>query len=76
MGRLRLSKWPYEGNSNPQMSRTDGPPVIPLHAGVVEEIRADDVPEGISPHDHETGMTSSLATLNSHVAGSPRAKRT
>ena len=32
------------------------------------EISAENVPEGISPHDHEVGMHSSLANLASFVA--------
>jgi uncharacterized protein YndB with AHSA1/START domain len=44
--------------------------LTPTVAGTQVEIRADDVPEGISARDHETGMTSSLANLDAYVTGS------
>jgi len=47
--------------------------LTPTDAGARVEIRADDVPEGISAQDHETGMTSSLANLDAYVTGAPRA---
>jgi uncharacterized protein YndB with AHSA1/START domain len=37
--------------------------------GTLVEIEATDVPEGISVHDHEVGMGSSLANLAAHLAG-------
>jgi uncharacterized protein YndB with AHSA1/START domain len=42
----------------------------PTDTGVQVEIRADDVPEGISARDHEIGMTSSLDNLEAYVTGS------
>jgi uncharacterized protein YndB with AHSA1/START domain len=42
--------------------------LTPTDAGTRVEIRADDVPEGISAQDHETGMTSSLANLAAYLA--------
>jgi uncharacterized protein YndB with AHSA1/START domain len=33
------------------------------------ELRAQDVPPGISPEDHEVGMTSSLSNLAAYLAG-------
>lgn len=47
--------------------------LTPTDAGVRVEIRAEDVPEGISARDHTTGMTSSLANLDAYVTGSRRA---
>jgi len=47
--------------------------LTPTDAGVRVEIHADDVPEGISRQDHETGMTSSLANLDAYLTGGPRA---
>jgi uncharacterized protein YndB with AHSA1/START domain len=41
--------------------------VAATDAGTVVEIRADDVPAGISAEDHATGMASSLANLAAHV---------
>lgn len=35
--------------------------------GTLVEIRADDVPEGISAEDHQAGLASSLANLAAHV---------
>ena len=35
--------------------------------GTRVEFRANDVPEGISAHDHHVGLTSSLANLAAHV---------
>jgi hypothetical protein len=41
--------------------------------GTRVDIRADDVPAGISAADHATGMSSSLANLAEHLAA-PRAR--
>jgi len=38
-----------------------------LPNGVEVSVRAEDVPPGISPHDHEVGMASSLANLARYV---------
>jgi uncharacterized protein YndB with AHSA1/START domain len=46
--------------------------LTPTAAGVQVEIRADDVPVGISAADHQTGMASSLANLDAYVTGSRR----
>jgi len=46
--------------------------VTPTDDGVRVEIRADDVPEGISAQDHETGMTSSLDNLDTYVTDARR----
>ena len=46
--------------------------LTPMAVGVQVEIRADDVPEGISAQDHQTGMTSSLANLDAYVTGTQR----
>lgn len=35
--------------------------------GTLVEVRADDVPEGISAEDHHAGLTASLANLAAHV---------
>ncbi|GAB3899143.1 SRPBCC family protein [Kibdelosporangium lantanae] len=42
-------------------------------AGTRVEIRADDVPDGISAEDHAAGMASSLANLAAHVEKAPKA---
>ena len=39
--------------------------------GTVVEIRADDVPLGISPRDHVIGMAESLDNLSAYVAATP-----
>ncbi len=41
-------------------------------AGTRVEIRADDVPAGISAQDHATGLSSSLANLARHLERRPR----
>jgi len=41
--------------------------VSPVPGGTRVDIRADDVPDGISAEDHAAGMASSLANLASHV---------
>ena len=41
--------------------------VTPEGAGTRVEIRADDVPAGISAEDHATGLSSSLANLAGHL---------
>ncbi|HVX47570.1 MAG TPA: SRPBCC family protein [Mycobacteriales bacterium] len=41
--------------------------VVPEAAGTRVEIRADDVPAGISAEDHATGLTASLAQLAAYV---------
>lgn len=46
--------------------------LTPTAAEVQVEIRADDVPEGISAQDHQTGMASSLANLDAYVTGTQR----
>lgn len=46
--------------------------LTPTDVGARVEIRADDVPEGISAQDHETGMTSSLANLDAYVTDAAR----
>ncbi len=45
--------------------------VTPEGAGTRVEVRADDVPAGISAEDHATGMSSSLANLAEHVEPRP-----
>ncbi|HVX54231.1 SRPBCC domain-containing protein [Nocardioides sp.] len=42
--------------------------VTPAEGGALAEIRADDVPEGISAADHATGMSSSLEHLADYLA--------
>lgn len=42
--------------------------VVPHPDGALVEIRADDVPRGISVADHEAGITSSLDNLAAHLA--------
>lgn len=42
--------------------------ITPVGDGVLVEITADDVPDGISADDHAAGMSSSLANLAAHVA--------
>ncbi len=41
--------------------------VSPVDGGTRVDIRADDVPQGISAADHVAGMNSSLAKLTSHL---------
>lgn len=41
--------------------------VAPDEGGTLVELRADDVPSGISAEDHAEGMTSSLANLAAHL---------
>jgi uncharacterized protein YndB with AHSA1/START domain len=41
--------------------------VTPVANGTRVDIRADDVPDGISAEDHAAGMASSLANLAAHV---------
>jgi uncharacterized protein YndB with AHSA1/START domain len=43
--------------------------LAPRDGGTFVEIRADDVPNGIHPDDHATGMQSSLANLAALVEG-------
>lgn len=43
--------------------------VTAVDDGTRVDIRADDVPDGISAADHIAGMTSSLANLAAHLAG-------
>jgi uncharacterized protein YndB with AHSA1/START domain len=43
--------------------------VAPCAEGAVVEVRAEDVPPGISPADHATGMASSLENLAAYLAG-------
>lgn len=45
--------------------------LTPTPAGTDVEIRADDVPDGISPADHAEGMASSLANLARFVEHDP-----
>lgn len=44
--------------------------VAPHPEGSLVEIRADDVPRGISADDHEAGITASLDNLAAHLRGS------
>lgn len=44
--------------------------LTPVSDATRVEIRADDVPAGISPEDHATGMASSLANLAAYLSGS------
>jgi uncharacterized protein YndB with AHSA1/START domain len=46
--------------------------VTAVEEGSRVEITADDVPEGISPEDHATGLASSLGNLAVHVERSAR----
>jgi hypothetical protein len=41
--------------------------VTAVDAGTRVDIRADDVPDGISPDDHAAGLSSSLAKLRAYV---------
>lgn len=41
--------------------------VSPVDAGTRVDIRADDVPAGISPEDHAAGLASSLANLATYI---------
>ena len=41
--------------------------VTAVDAGTRVEIRADDVPDGISAEDHATGLASSLANLATYL---------
>lgn len=43
--------------------------VTPGEAGSLVQVRADDVPPGISAADHEVGMASSLENLAAYLAG-------
>ncbi len=43
--------------------------VTAVEAGTRVEIRADDVPDGISAEDHAVGLASSLANLDAYVRG-------
>jgi hypothetical protein len=43
------------------------PEVTAVDSGTLVGIRADDVPDGISAHDHATGLASSLENLASYV---------
>jgi hypothetical protein len=40
-----------------------------VDGGTLVEIRADDVPPGISPADHVRGLAASLENLASYLAG-------
>jgi uncharacterized protein YndB with AHSA1/START domain len=42
--------------------------VAPVEGGTLVEIRAEDVPIGISAEDHAAGLTSSLANLAAYLA--------
>ena len=42
--------------------------VTPVDDGTRVDIRADDVPDGISAEDHAAGLASSLANLAAHLA--------
>jgi hypothetical protein len=42
--------------------------VTGVGAGTRVDIRADDVPDGISPEDHAAGLNSSLAKLAAYLA--------
>jgi hypothetical protein len=44
-----------------------------VDAGTKVQIRADDVPAGISAEDHAAGMTSSLANLAAYLERESRA---
>jgi uncharacterized protein YndB with AHSA1/START domain len=44
--------------------------VTAVETGTRVEIRADDVPDGISAEDHATGLASSLANLAAHLESS------
>jgi uncharacterized protein YndB with AHSA1/START domain len=41
--------------------------LTPVETGTRVDIRADDVPDGISPEDHAAGLASSLAHLAGYV---------
>ena len=43
--------------------------VTAVDGGARVDVTADDVPDGISAHDHEVGLASSLANLADHVEG-------
>lgn len=43
--------------------------LVPTDAGTHVEVIATDVPPGIDPQDHSTGLRSSLANLAAHVTG-------
>lgn len=43
--------------------------LVPTDAGTHVEVMATDVPPGIDPQDHSTGLRSSLANLAAHVTG-------
>ena len=45
--------------------------LVPETDGTRVEIRADDVPAGISPEDHATGLNSSLANLAEYLEPHP-----
>lgn len=45
--------------------------VTAVDGGTLVEVRADNVPPGISAEDHATGMASSLANLASYLGGPP-----
>jgi hypothetical protein len=44
----------------------------PAKNGTLVTIRAEDVPRGIRPEDHEAGMNSTLDNLASFFSGQPR----
>lgn len=46
--------------------------LTPVHDGTRVEIRAEDVPRGISPEAHAAGLASSLENLNDWLARSAR----
>lgn len=50
--------------------------VTRVDGGTRVDMRADDVPPGISAEDHEAGMSSSLANLAAYVAESNHSTRT
>jgi hypothetical protein len=45
--------------------------VTAVDAGTRLDIVADDVPDGISAHDHAAGLTSSLTNLATYLSSSP-----
>jgi uncharacterized protein YndB with AHSA1/START domain len=49
--------------------------VTTVQAGTRVDMRADDVPPGISAEDHAAGMSSSLANLADYLAGQQRPPR-
>lgn len=49
--------------------------VTAVAGGTLVDLRADDVPDGISATDHASGLASSLANLAAYVEGSPSPHR-